>query len=81
MTLEQLAIIFKIVRKNYPYLKLLITKMRSENKKLNDILTCEQNQKERIKRKIREDFYKIKQQLGLENYMFDDLRFCQKCAT
>ena len=28
------------------------------------------------KRKIRKDFYKIKKELGLNNYMFDDLRFC-----
>ena len=30
-----------------------------------------------LKRKIRNDFYKIKQELGLSNYIFDDLRFCK----
>ena len=24
------------------------------------------------------DFYKIKQEMGLEDYMLDDLRFCNK---
>ena len=80
MTSEQLAKLFKIVRKNYPYLKPIITKMRSENKKLNDILTCNSNQKERVKRKIREDFFKIKQQLGLEKFVLDDLKYCKNCA-
>jgi hypothetical protein len=80
LTSEQLAKLFKIVRKNYPYLESIIITMRSENKKLNDILTCEPNQKERVKRKIREDFYKIKQQLNLENFMFDDLGLCEECA-
>jgi len=34
-----------------------------------------ERQKKLLKRKIRKDFYKIKQELGLINYMFDDLRF------
>jgi hypothetical protein len=80
LTSEQLAKLFKIIRKNYPYLESMIATMRSKNKKLNDILTCNSNQKERVKRKIREDFYKIKQQLGLEKFVFDDLRYCKNCA-
>jgi polysaccharide deacetylase 2 family uncharacterized protein YibQ len=40
---------------------------------LNIILTGNELEKNRIKRKIRKDFYKIKQEMGLENYMFDDL--------
>ena len=43
---------------------------------LNNILTGSEQEKKTIKRKIRKDFYKIKQELGLINYMFDDLRFC-----
>ena len=35
-----------------------------------------EQQKKSLKRKIRNDFYKIKKELGLTNYMFDDLRFC-----
>src|SRR5574344_2267567 len=75
LTPEQIAKLFKIVSKNYPYLEPIIKTMITENKKLNDILPDTQN-KEHLKRKIRKDFYKIKQKLGLENYMFDDLVFC-----
>lgn len=32
-------------------------------------------QKKSLKRKIRKDFYKVKQELGLINYVLDDLRF------
>src|SRR5574344_1899899 len=74
LTLEQLTKLFKIVQKDYPYLIPIIEKEITEHKKLNDILPDTQN-KEHLKRKIRNNFYKIKQQLGLENYMFDDLRF------
>lgn len=42
---------------------------------LNTILTGSEQQKNSLKRKIRKDFYKIKQEMGLENYLFDDLRF------
>lgn len=75
LTSEQLAKLFKIIRKNYPYLESIIETMRGKNKKLNDILTCEPNQKENIKRRIRTDFFKIKQKLSLENFMLDDLRY------
>lgn len=34
-------------------------------------------QQKSLKRKIRKDFYKVKQELSLNNYMFDDLRFCK----
>ena len=54
----------------------IIEKEITEHKKLNNIIPNTPN-KEHLKRKIRNDFYKIKQQLGLENYMFDDLRFCK----
>ena len=42
---------------------------------LNTILTGSEQQKKSLKRKIRKDFYKAKQELGLTNYMFDDLRY------
>src|SRR5574344_1054944 len=74
LTSEQLAKLFKIVQKNYPYLEPIFKTMINENKKLNDVLPDIQN-KEHRKRKIRKDFYKIKQQMGLENYMIDDLRY------
>lgn len=47
---------------------------------LNTILTGDEQQKKIPKRKIRKDFYKIKQELGLINYVFDDLMFCQRGA-
>ena len=42
---------------------------------LNTILTGSEQEQKHLKRKIRNDFYKIKRELGLTNYMFDDLRF------
>ena len=42
---------------------------------LNTILTGSEQNKKSLKRKIRKDFFKIKQELGLTNYIFDDLRF------
>jgi hypothetical protein len=42
---------------------------------LNIFLTGNEQQRKSLKRKIRKDFYKIKQEMGLENYMFEDLRF------
>src|SRR5574344_94285 len=74
LTPEQIAKLFKIVQKNCPYLEPIIKTMINENKKLNDVLPDIKN-KEHRKRKIRKDFYKIKQQLCLENYMIDDLRY------
>ncbi len=38
-------------------------------------LTGGEQEKKSLKRKIRKDFYKVKQELELTNYMFDDLRF------
>ena len=53
----------------------IVQKLIALKHPLNPILTgCEQEKKS-IKRKIRKDFYKIKQELGLTNYLFDDLRF------
>ena len=42
---------------------------------LNTILTGSEEEKKSLKRKIRKDFYMIKQELGLTNYMFEDLRY------
>ena len=75
LTQEQLAQLFTITNKKYPYLTPIIKNLITLKLPLNNLLTgCEQETK-RIKRKIRKDFYKIKQELGLSNYMFDDLRF------
>lgn len=67
--------LFAIVRKDFNYMLPIIEKTINEKLKLNDILGGNYAEKERAKRKIRKDFFKIKQKLGLENYKFDDLRF------
>jgi hypothetical protein len=43
---------------------------------LNTIVTGSEQYKKSLKRKIRKDFYKIKQEIRLENYKLDDLRLC-----
>lgn len=75
LTTEQLTQLFKITNKKYPYLVSIIQKLITEKQLLNSILTDSEQEKERIKQKIRKNFYKIKQELGLENYKLDDLRF------
>lgn len=80
LTPEQLAQLFKITNKKYPYLTPIIQNVITLKQSLNIILTGNEQQKKSLKRKIRKDFYKIKREMGLENYMFDDLKFCQKCA-
>ena len=75
LTPEQLAQLFKILKKKYTYLLPIVQKLISLKQPLNNLLTgCEQ-EKNSLKRKIRKDFYMIKQELGLTNYMFEDLRF------
>ena len=75
LTPKQLAQLFKILKKKYPYLFPIVQNLITLKQPLNTILTgCEQGKKS-LKRKIRKDFYKVKQKLGLTNYMFDDLRF------
>ena len=81
LTPAQLAPLFKITNKKYPYLTLIIQNLITLKQPLNTILTGDEQEKKHLKRKIRKDFYKIKQELGLINYMFDDLRFCQKCVN
>ena len=78
LTPEQMAQLFKIMKKKYPYLTPIIQKMITLKQPLNTILTCNEQQKKSLKRKIGKDFYKIKQEMGLEDYMLDDLRFCNK---
>ena len=75
LTPEQLAQLFKITNKKYPYLTPIIKNLITLKQPLNTILTGHEQQKKSLKRKIRKDFYKVKQELGLVNYMFDDLRF------
>ena len=75
LTPEQLAQLFKITNKKYPYLTPIIQNLSTLKQPLNTILTGDEQEKKHLKRKIRKDFYKIKQELGLTNYMLDDLRF------
>ena len=78
LTSEQLAQLFKITNKKYPYLTPIIQNLITLKQPLNTILTANEQQKKSLKRKIRKDFYKIKQEMGLENYKLDDLRYCNK---
>ena len=78
LTSEQLAQLFKITNKKYPYLTPIIQNLIILKQPLNTILTGNEQEKKSLKRKIRKDFYKIKQEMGLEDYMLDDLRFCNK---
>ena len=114
LTSEQLAQLFRILKKKYPYLLPIVQNLITLKQPLNTILTgsekadgqnevspeseqieptarmCKrrnsvsmklfqdsEQQKKSLKRKIRKDFYKVKQELGLINYMLDDLRFCK----
>lgn len=81
LTPEQLAQLFKILKKKYPYMLSIVQNLITLKQPLNTILTGSKQNKKSMKRKIRKDFYKVKQELELTNYMFDDLRFCQKCAN
>lgn len=75
LTPEQLTQLFKITNKKYPYLTPIIKNLITLKQPLNTILTGSEQEKKHLKRKIRKDFYKIKQELGLTNYLLDDLRF------
>ena len=75
LTPEQLTQLFKITNKKYPYLTPIIQNLITLKQPLNTILTGSEQEKKSLKRKIRKDFYKVKQELGLTNYVFDDLRF------
>ena len=75
LTPEQLMQLFKILKKKYPYMLPIVQKLITLKHPLNTILTDSEQQKKSLKRKIRKDFYKVKQELGLTNYMFEDLRF------
>ena len=75
LTTEQLAQLFKILKKKYPYMVPIVQNLMTLKLPLNTILTESEKDKKSLKRKIRKDFYKIKQEMCLTNYMFDDLRF------
>ena len=78
LTSEQLAQLYRILKKKYSYMLPIVQKMNTLKQPLNTILTDSEQQKKSLKRKIRKDFYKIKQEMRLENYKLDDLRFCNK---
>lgn len=75
LTPEQMAQLFKILKKKYPYMLPIVQKLITLKQPLNTILMGDEQQKKSLKCKIRKDFYRGKQELGLTNYMFDDLRF------
>ena len=78
LTPEQMAQLFRILKKKYSYMLPIVQKMITLKQPLNTILTGNEQQKKSLKRKIRKDFYKIKQEMGLENYKLNDLRYCNK---
>lgn len=78
LTSEQMTQLFRILKKKYSYMLPIVQKMITLKQPLNTILTDSEHQKKSLKRKIRKDFYKIKQEMGLENYKLDDLRYCNK---
>ena len=115
LTPEQMAQLFRIMKRKYSYLVPIVQKMNTLKQPLNTILTGSEKadernevssksehiedtvpkaqmrnsastklfqdneqQKKSLKRKIRKDFYKIKQEMGFENYKLDDLRYCNK---
>lgn len=75
LTPEQITQLFKITNKKYPYLTSIIKNLITLKQPLNNLLTGSEQEKKSLKRKIRKDFYKIKQEMGLTNYMFEDLRY------
>ena len=74
-TPEQISQLLEILKKKYPYLLSIVQNLITLKQPLNTILTGSEQEKKSLKRKIRKDFYKVKQELGLIDYMFDDLRF------
>ena len=78
LTPEQMTQLFRILKKKYSYMLPIVQKMNTLKQPLNTILTGNELQKKSLKRKIRKDFYKIKQEMGLENYKLNDLRYCNK---
>lgn len=74
---EQLAQLFIILKKKYPHLLPIVQKLITLKQPLNTILIGSEQRKKSLKRKIRKDFYKIKQEMRLENYIINDLRFCK----
>ena len=70
-----MAQLFKILKKKYPYMLPIVQNLITLKQPLNTILTDSEQQKKSLMRKIRKDFYKIKQEMELENYKMDDLRF------
>ena len=55
-----------------------VPKAQMRNSASTKLFQDNEQQKKSLKRKIRKDFYKIKQDMRLENYKLDDLRFCNK---
>ncbi len=75
LTAEQLTQLFKILKRKYPYMFPIVQNLITLKQPLNNLLTGSEQEKKHLKRKIRKDFYKVKQELELTNYIFDDLRF------
>ena len=53
-----------------------VPKAQMRNSASTKLFQDNEQHKKSLKRKIRKDFYKIKLELGLTNYMFNDLLQC-----
>jgi hypothetical protein len=81
LTPKHVQQLFLIIKSEYKHLLPIVQKSINEKMNLSDILQDGFYQRKHItKRKIRTDFFKIKQKLNLDNYVFDDLRFSGKTA-
>lgn len=72
LSAEQLIQLFKILKKKYPYLLPIVQKLITLKQPLNTFLTGNEQQKKSLKRKIRKDFYKVKRELKLTNYRYNN---------
>ena len=78
LTKNQVEQLFLILEKEYKYLLPIVKNIMKEKIKLSEILqleSCYYTKCRITPRRIRTDFFKIKQKLNLNNFIFDDLRF------
>ena len=59
--------LFEILKKKHSYLLPIVQKLITLKQPLNTILTGNEQQKKSLRRKIRKDFYKVKQELCVKN--------------
>jgi len=60
LTQTQVVQLFTILEKDFPYLISVVRQVITLKQPLNTVLTGNEQEKNRMKRKIRKDFYKVK---------------------